>query len=394
MIIYNYSSKKWEPLNEDIHVRGIINIGKFIEYGYFELTLNSIPIYYKDSVYYLFDYRTYAGSLFYRNDIGMYCLEKCYENNLIRISKFNWYYPIPKCYNFSKLNIPKNEIKLELDEYNVISNYTIGIEYETSGGNIPWLECRKYNLVPLYDGSIAGHEYVTFPLTHGELHSISNHLQLLNNYTAFDRNCSLHIHFGGFPINYQAIEKLVKTWRYFQYDLLKYIPAWSYEVEKYKDNHKAYNKPLKISNLKSFYESTTANDYIDDNSFYLPNLFDQDEIRKWEVQGRYYNMNIMHLISGNEHKTVEFRFLRPTYNYKELKWYILILGSFLNYVLTEKSSYEITVPELIDMYFTDNDKEYMIHVSQVLYNLHKIQITNNDPGGTMQYLKNEYLKLI
>ena len=61
----------------------------------------------------------------------------------------------------------------------------------------------------------------------------------------------LHIHFGGFPINYQAIEKLVKTWRYFQYDLLKYIPEWSYEVEKYKDNNKAYNKPLNISNLKN-----------------------------------------------------------------------------------------------------------------------------------------------
>lgn len=394
MIIYNYSNKNWEPFDGDVHVRGIISIGDFIEYGYFELTLYSIPIYYKESVYFLLDYRTYTGPLFFRNDIGIYCLEKAYANNLIRVSRLYWYYPIPKCYNFSKLNIQKSKVQLELDEYKSISNYTIGIEYETAGGNIPWLECMKYNLVPLYDGSITGHEYVTFPLTHGELHSIKEHLQLLDKYTAFDKNCSLHIHFGGFPINYQVIEKLVKIWAYFQYNLLKYIPVWSYEVEKYKDNHKAYNKPLKISDLKSFYEFTTANDYVDDNSFYLPNLFDQDEVRKWEVQGRYHNMNIMHLISGSEHKTVEFRFLRPTYNYNELKWYILILGSFLNYVLTEKSSYKITVPELIDMYFTGDDKEYMMHVSQVLYNLHKIQVTNNDCSGTIQHLKNEYLKLI
>lgn len=391
MIVYNYSTKEWESYDSDTHVRGIINIGKFIEYGFFELNHNSIPIEFNNNCYFLFDYHTCTVPLFYRNDIGMYSLVRMHQNNIKRISRLCWNYPIQKCYNFSKLNIPKKAIESKPEEFKTISDFTVGVEYETAAGNIPWLDCLSNNLVPLYDGSITGHEYVTFPLSYDELYTIKDHLKVLESYTYYDKNCSLHIHFGGFPIKYRYIDGLMKIWKKFQFKLLKYIPYWSYEVEQYKDNGKAYNKPITVDSLKLFYEGTTDNNYEDDNSFYLPNRYDADEVRKWEVHGRYYNMNIMHLISGNDHKTVEFRFLRPTTNYVEIKWYILILGNFLKYVLREDAICDITVPELINLSFTGKEKEYMHKIAKILHNLHKIQITNCDYGGINSKLKTYYL---
>ena len=91
---------------------------------------------------------------------------------------------------------------------------------------------------------------------------------------------------------------MVKQWSNFQNELLQYLPLWSYSVENYKDNHKSYNKKLSIRDLRSFIYRTTRNEITSDADLYLPNQYDEDEERKWNVEGRYYNMNIMHLVSG------------------------------------------------------------------------------------------------
>lgn len=394
MRIYNATTKKWEWLNKE-HCYGYIVLNSdYIEYGYFTPNLNSILIEMDGKCMWICDYRNCGINLYYRNDIGAHSVHMGNANNIKRISKSIWPYPIQKYYNFSKLNLIKPTINTNSTFESIPFGFTVGLEYETSKGNIPWVECMKHGLVPLYDGSITGHEYVTFPLEFKELGIIKQQLSILNQYTSYDKNCSLHIHFGNFPITYDAIQRLVEMWRSFQFCLLNYLPPWSYEVELYKDNEKAYNKPLIIENLKSFYNLTTGNKFEGDNCFYYCNQFDCDEIRKWEVRGRYYNMNIMHLIAGMLHKTVEFRFFRPTTNYQEIMWYILIISAFLQFVVGVDKSVNITIPELIDNTYSGNTKTWLHEYGNRLYRLHKMQKTNDDCAGLNEYLKNIILNEI
>lgn len=389
---YNNIKKRWEKgFNLE---RGIVYVDQnYVEFGYFERDYLSIPILFQGSLVYLDRLEHCSMPLYWMGNNGCYSLERADENNLIIDSKENFYYPIQRCYNFSKVNIVESPVDIIPDEeYVYIKLFTLGLEYETSAGNIPWLNCLKYNLVPLYDGSIRGHEYVTFPLTYDKLPLINYHLKLLKKHTYYNKNCSLHIHFGNFPISYDKIERLCKFWSKFQWEIGNYVPTWSYYTENYKSNGKDYNKPLNVRKLVSFYKQTTGNTYIDDNSFYLPNLNDVNEERKWQVQGRYFNLNIMHLISGNEHKTVEFRFLRPTFNYSEIKWYILVLGAFLNYIISSDDNQysKLTVPKIIYHTFPEKIADKLVCEGKKLYTLRKMQMNYGDPAG-IDTLKKNYL---
>lgn len=399
MIIYNNSTHRWE-FEDNLSIRGIVYINyDYIEFGFFNYNSNLIPLIFNGKLVYLDSYEHSEVPLYWRNSECCYTIDPLLIDNLILPSKQIFNYPINKSYNFCKLNLQPCSLKFPLEleeEFKYIKNFTFGLEYETSGGNIPWHTCLNLNLVPLYDGSIQGHEYVTFPLTFQDLSIIPEHLKLLQIYTKYDHNCSLHIHFGGFPIIFKSIEHLCKYWYYFQDILLNYIPILSYTVEEYKDNGKAYNKPWKyLIDLKKFYHKYTLNTYKTDQDFLLPNKYDAEEKRKWEVSGRYFNMNIMHLISGSDHKTVEFRFLRPTTNYSEIKWYILVLAAFLNYIIkTSSKQYKtITLNKVLMSTYPKNIVKNILNQGTKLYHLHKIQMTNSDYPGINQKLKETYLEL-
>ncbi|MEG1495441.1 MAG: hypothetical protein RRZ84_07770 [Romboutsia sp.] len=394
---YNNTKKCWET--NDISTRGIIYIDAFyIELGYFNKSQLNIPIMFRGGIIYLDLLEHCSIPIYWCNNECCYSIDSANANNIIAVSKHIFNYPIEQCYNFSKLDLSPRKLKFEVDpEFKYISNFTFGIEYETCGGNIPWISCLETNLVPLYDGSISGHEYVTFPMTSCDLPIINKHLDLLKFYTEYDLNCSLHIHFGGFPIIYHKIERLCKAWYYFQSNLEHYIPAWSYYVEMYKNNGKAYNKPWnKLTTLSTFYKKYTCRTYTDDNCFNMPNAYDINEEKKWEVKGRYFNMNIMHLISGNSHKTVEFRFLRPTTNYYEIKWYILVFSAFLTYIIDTKNiKYnKCTVNKVIDHTFPKNIANKLKIEGRKLYHLHKVQTANKDFAGINDELKDIYLTKI
>lgn len=396
MLSFNNTYKEWR-LPDFSTIKGIVYFSPvYVEFGYFTKSPDNIPVEYNGELNYIMSKDCCTAPIYWNNSGGYYTFNRNNANNLKTISKHSFFYPIDKCYNFSKLALKARKIGIVPElEYKFIHEFTFGIEYETSAGNIPWLELLENNLVPLYDGSITGHEYVTFPLTYLELPLIRKHLSLLSTYTLYDKNCSLHVHFGGFPIKYEVIDRMCKFWKYFQWDLLNYMPSWSYYVERYKSNGKPYNRPLTVFNLKSFYNNYTGNEYTDDGSFFLPNRYDEEELKKWEVHGRYYNMNIMHLISGNSHKTVEFRFLRPTTNYCEIKWYLLVLGAFLKFSMSSKCIpyKEITVEKVISFVFPQTISDKLISEGKKLYHLHKIQINNGDCPGIDADLKNLYLNV-
>lgn len=395
-MIYNNITKEW---CDNALYRGIVYIdNKYIEFGFFNVDTYSVPIVVNDCLFYLQRSENCKVPLYWMNSSGCYTLNCANSDNIITHSKRVWNYPINRVYNFSKLNlVPKNIVVDSEKEFNYIKSFTFGLEYETSAGNVPWIDCINYNLVPLYDGSISGHEYVTFPLTYSELPLIRRHLDLLKEWTEYNYNCSLHIHFGQFPIDENTILKLCKNWYYFQWQISKYIPEYSFYVEKYKDNGKAYNKPFpKILSLATFYNKYTGNIFESNKSLYLPNLYDSTEEHKWQVNGRYFNMNIIHLISGKSHKTVEFRFLMPTTDYSELKWYLLILGAFLTYVIkSDDTAYsKITIEKVIDFVFPKSIAEKLKIEGIKLCHLRKFQINYHDYSGTNLWLKSLYLKEI
>lgn len=390
MAVYSYSTKRWER-NGDRLYRGVVYIDStHYELGYFDIDENCVPIYLQDiNKTYLINRECCHVPLYFHNPTGYYVIDKGAANNSKYTSKNVFPYPIMRCYNFSKHNITPSKEPYVIDEdYLNIRDYTLGFEFETCNGNVPWLLLRSHNLVPLYDGSIKGHEYVTFPLNALQLSNIEKYLDIISIYCSYDKDCSLHIHYGGYPVDYKSIQHLVSCWSVFQNELLNYLPPYSYKVELYKSNGKSYNKPMSDYRLSLFYESATGNSFIDDDSFYLPNRYDDTEDHKWQVHGRYYNMNIMHLISGNKHKTVEFRFLRPTKCYQELKWYILVLGAFLNYSKDlSLSSLKCTLENVLVSQFPEDLANKLIEASKTLYKLHKIQ-SNCDRPGVVDKLKN------
>ena len=79
--------------------------------------------------------------------------------------------------------------------------YTFGLEFETSKGYIPEDICFRDGLIPLRDGSISGLEYSTLVLQgNSGLSMLKQQIDTLQEYTRFDKDCSLHIHFGGYPL--------------------------------------------------------------------------------------------------------------------------------------------------------------------------------------------------
>lgn len=374
---------------------GIIHINAIhVEFGYFNRSIKSCTIFYKTRNYWCLDYDKIEVPLYWRNPSGCYVLNSGDASELKEVSRYTDTYPIPHRYNLSKINTSKFEIpKVASDNIFNILPFTIGLEFETSAGNVPWHLLHKNALIPLYDGSITGHEYVTLPLQMSQVPIIKEYLDILTEYTTYDVSCSVHIHFGGFPIKIENIEHLCKCWSKFQNILLDYIPQYSYKVELYKPNGKAYNKPLNIRDFPSFCYRTTGNFIETVGDLYLTNKYDEDENRKWNVQGRYYNMNIMHLISGEDHKTVEFRFIRPTYHYEELKTYILVLGAFLKWVMYAGNQ-RLTMENVINFVYSKEDADLVFHNLKVFKHLTKTQINNNDKAGLNDSLKNYVFDLM
>lgn len=389
--VYNHTTKQWTSHFEDLKYGLVYIHDNIYELGYFEKSMYNFPVSIEERIIHGMDYRLFKDIIKWNNHNGYYTFEGDW-NNSKDFSKYMRNYPVEIVYNLSKLDLDEFSIP-EIDEDSIYKelNFTIGLEFETSTGNIPWADLHENALIPLYDGSITGHEYVTLPLTSKQYPLIKKYVELLKYYTSYNKDCSIHIHFGGFPINMEYIDRLVKCWDYFQNMLLEYIPKYSYQVERYKSNGKAYNKPLSIRDLRRFIYHATGNIINSDYDLYLPNEYDRTEDRKWNVTGRYYNMNIMHLVSGKEHKTVEFRFIRPTYHYDEIKTYILVLGGFLKWVMMDNGKIK-SIPQMVQEIYSPEISKVILHNLNVFKHLTKMQINHLDFAGLSDYKKDLFLK--
>ena len=248
-------------------------------------------------------------------------------------------------------------------------SHSFGIEFETAAGYLPEDKCFSLGLIPLRDGSITGIEYSTIPMEGNEgLNLLKSQIEELKKYTYSNKECSIHIHFGGFPVNNKAILILHTLWYYLQYDIEKYIPSYSFNTSYFKNNEKNYcNRIMLFNDFKELYSYYVGTSYLGD--LYQPHPKDIRKEAKWNVKTRYYNCNFINMLCYDRAKTVEFRFLTPTYSYEKLLTFIFILNGILKYAeefyTTHKKCIDNTIVSKINKLFNEKDLNIVSLLQQV-----------------------------
>ena len=208
--------------------------------------------------------------------------------------------------------------------------YTFGLEFETAVGTLPEEICFRDGLIPLRDGSIGGNEYSTIVLSGNYgLNLLKQQLDTLKDYTYFDKNCSLHIHLGGFKLDPRVLYNVYKICINIQNELEGILPLYTFKTSQYKDTGKDYCKklPTSFANFDALYKYMVGSPFFGDLN--QPHPADLERLRKWNIDKRYYFVNFINALCYKGGKTIEFRFLRPTYNLNKIIFWLYIFNGIL-----------------------------------------------------------------
>lgn len=318
-----------------------------------------------------------SENVMFHNGIGYYCVGNTPEAvaSYIRDTKGgvlgNGQYPyktIARKYSANEsLDLFKN-LQIALPKNNTPQRealkYTFGMEFETSCGYIPEHLCYKYGLIPLRDGSIKGIEYSTVVLDNKNgLSLLKEQIELLKAYTMFDKDCSLHMHLGGYPIEPVHIFVLDVLGHIIQDSLEQYIPHWTFTSENYKTSHKNYCKKLEPFNnfTDLYYTASCGTRYM--GSLQQPHPHDNNRSAKWNISVRYVWQNIVNMMFYRGCKTVEYRFLRPTYNFNKIVNWLYAFNAFLQFAETvskallkqyKTNAIDLVSYNIVEKYLMDN----------------------------------------
>lgn len=209
--------------------------------------------------------------------------------------------------------------------------YTFGVEFETSMGYIPEDLCFRDGLIPLRDGSISGLEYSTIVLNgNNGLALLEQELNTLRKYTAFNKECSLHVHLGNYPVDPVSIFRLQILCKTLEEDIANIVPRLTFNSSSYKDNGKDYCSKLRsYRSFETMYTDLVGEPFYGDLTQPHPN--DTTRRAKWRIPTRYYWVNFINILCYKVNKTIEFRFLRPTYNFKKIELWLYIFNAILMY---------------------------------------------------------------
>ena len=228
--------------------------------------------------------------------------------------------------------------------------YTFGLEFETAGGYLPQHRLYELGLIPLRDGSITGIEYSTVVLKGNMgLNLLKQQLEELNKFTIFDKDCSLHIHLGGFSLTEDVLITVNNL--FFNSDIKKYLPQYTFDTTLYKTNQDKnyceYNS--RYRNFNEMYYHLVGRYYYGD--LYQPHPKDIGGTRKWNIKSRYKAINFINSICYDGPKTIEFRMLRPTYNFNKILGWLFIYAAFIKYAesVSKKANYCFRGPINIEM---------------------------------------------
>lgn len=235
------------------------------------------------------------------------------------------------------------------DIAHLFGNYSFGIEFETSTGTIPFHKLGPLGIMPLRDGSIAGYEYTTVPLS-GEagIQTIVNICQELQKRCLYDQTCSMHVHFGNIDTSPEYLVALYTVCRKIQAEMFDLVPNYKKDpvnIAKLRKNYcqllgdigivypKGYGEDAKVTekfvmdnfnNLLAFMGGGTLVPYTPGKKMAHP----QGE-QKWNRTNRYHWINFIPAVFDN--KTVEFRLHAGTFNYDKVLLWMFLAISILEY---------------------------------------------------------------
>ena len=412
MLALNYKTGKMCDTSKMYH--GIVNItNDACEFGYFSKG-QYVTVMYSDCCYPLFNplllkYCYFDGSK------GRYILKEPFRIGRpdVRLKEGRGSFP----YSFNQMyeaihcfDIFKNKqflIKEQDFDYSKYLEYTFGLEYETSSGYIPEDVCLRDGLIPLRDGSITGVEYSTIVLEGNRgVNFLKQQINTLNKYTVFDKECSLHIHMGLPKISPSIVYNLYVISTIVQNELVDYVPRWTFESNRYKRTHKNYCSKIPIcDNFDKLY-SFIAGDHFK-GSLIEPHRSDIDRTHKWNVNSRYFAFNFVNLLCYESPKTLEFRFLRPTYNFNEIITWLFVFNAMIKFAYIVDS--EISSLRYKDVFeFINNKYGGLFNIIKTVYpsdiankiisnlkqinNVHTILYNKGDFAGLQTDVKEDFYK--
>ena len=248
------------------------------------------------SNYFETDLNLYKGKLLYSKKSGVYFSPIHHDENFILMEQLvkgsrSFPYILTRRYeaieNFDAFN-GKQEIKDHKTLYPLAKylKYTFGLEFETSQGYVPEDVCYRDGLIPLRDGSITGPEYSTVILKGGEgLSLLHQQVETLKKYTNFNKECSLHVHLGGYSLKPDTIYNLYLVCKFIESELESILPALTFNSAKYKDNGKDYCKKLPwYSSFENMYSHLVGRPFF--GSFTQAHPDDKERKRKWNILTR------------------------------------------------------------------------------------------------------------
>lgn len=392
----NESTGKYEYMSK--MVRGIVYVGPdYIEYGYFPKNLGNIVTdegvamnmdVIKD--YFVFDNSSFR--YFYIKD-GVKSLTRVDKKRYALPGQNMFPYSFRREYEslyisqlFKNSQVIRERHSFPESKY---LKHTYGLEFETSKGYLFEKTCFEDGLMPLRDGSISGAEYATVVLE-GErgLNLLKQQCDDLKEKCSFNKECSLHIHIGGFPLEKETIFAIYKLFFNLQLTFLAYLPKYSMRTEKFKKSGKSYCAPVpNFISFEDMYYEFCGTKYMGSLTQNHPR--DPQRQAKWNIGARYYALNVVNAICYNQAKTVEFRFLRPTFNFNRIELWLFIFEAVIQYAELYKNDLRKLKVGLFAMLTCVYPKEIVngILVGLELQNLltTQQQMNGDEVGSDTQY---------
>ena len=372
-------------------IRGIVySDDNYIEFGYFKPTVEMLKTNYEGKKY--FDIRPNMQSEKIFSLIEGRELLFNVDDSDIELHKNvfgNGYYPysIPREYeaehhiDIFEQHKTLNSIEDKQYDFSKELKYSFGIEFETASGYLPENKCFELGLIPLRDGSISGVEYSTIPMSGNKgMCLLNKQLKELKKYTYNNKECSVHVHLGGYPVNPKALFILHSLWYYLQYSLNSYIPKYSYETGAFKRNGKNYcNHVVYFDSFKEMFQSYVGQNYM--GSLYQPHPDDVEKRAKWNIKTRYFNCNFINMLCYNAAKTVEFRFLTPTYSFDKLSTFLLIFNGILKYAeMLYTNAYDLNDSDILRALAKLNNRGELdiLNIMKVMYSEKTFEMIKNN----------------
>lgn len=373
-IYFNDVEQQWKKINSNV-IEGIIDFDEVnlgYKFGMFEKAFEGD--YFIESNYGKFvvcnkDVFNKIPKIFSAQEGSFYDLKRAflrgYEKEKDRLGTA-YIYSFDRLYNsenlidtFAQVDNSKYTKKLiKTNGYDkIIDKYSFGFEIETSAGIIPEYRCKELGLIPLRDGSISGHEYTTIPMKGIEgVNLLANQMEQIKDSCSIGRDCSVHLHLGGYPLEERKILNLYNLCYSLQDEIGLLFPYYVYKTSKYKSNGKDYCKklPKKIDSMNILYNFLSDGHSDWDGDLTRPHPSDPRRDRKWEVHSRYYYCNFINMLFGDKIKTVEFRVHNATTNVGKLINWLYICMAILNYAENGTPDNQITLKDVIEFSYSED----------------------------------------